>query len=42
MDVKETELSCGGGEDAAEASEGLMMKHLKTNSVFFTQLRSGP
>lgn len=42
MDTKNTNKSCSGGENAAKASEGLMMKHRKTNKVFFTQSRSGP
>lgn len=41
-DTKNTNKSCSGGENAAKASEGLMMKHRKTNKVFFTQSRSGP
>lgn len=39
---KNTETSCSGGEDAAKATEGLMMKHKMTNEVVFTQSRSGP
>lgn len=32
---KNTNMSCSGGEDAAKATEELMMKHKKTNEVFF-------
>lgn len=37
---KNTNMSCS--KDAAKVTEGLMMKHKKTNEGFFTQSMPGP